>query len=294
MSQEEELTIKEALNEYFRLKNKFENELMVNKKKIINNYTLSKREKRNEFIKLKPKCVNCKRPSQKGTIFTTVYHKSDDINDSYRTLKAACGDISNPCNLNIEIDLGKVEPIDKLLDEFMNEIKTYKNDIINDKNKLLFGLITTETAISNFENNKNYISESTSVYETYLDIWNKITDNQEKKIELDESLIQSYEYIKQIKNNIKKMLENDDTQYASDIANIYNTNLYPLLSKIRNLKYSENFVYNEDDFCKLIQNKYNINDINMYMVENKVKNFEIGLKIKENKKPKQSLIIVSE
>ncbi len=48
MSTEEILSVKDALNEYFRLKEKFENEMNVNKRKIMNNPSLSKREKRSE------------------------------------------------------------------------------------------------------------------------------------------------------------------------------------------------------------------------------------------------------
>ncbi len=40
----------------------------------------------------------------------------------------------------------------------------FEAENINDKNKLLFGLITTESALENFDNNKTYISELTSIY----------------------------------------------------------------------------------------------------------------------------------
>ena len=170
MTNKEEIDVKEALNEYFRLKDKFYNELIVNKKKIINNSTLlSNREKRSEFLKLKPKCVNCKRPSEKGTMFLITYHEATDVDDSYRTFKAMCGNIADPCNLNIEIELGSVNSIEEDLNELSEDIKYYKNNIINDKNKLLFGLITTETALKNFETNKENISHGTSLYEKYLE-----------------------------------------------------------------------------------------------------------------------------
>ena len=295
-----EIDVKEALNEYFKLKNKFYNEIMVNKKKIINNSTLSNKEKRSEFLKLKPKCVNCKRPSVKGTIFSIIYHESNDINESYRTFKAMCGDIANPCNLNIEIELGSVNSIEEDLNELSEDIKYYKNNIINDKNKLLFGLITTETALNNFESNKESISISTSLYEKYLDIWKNKIDNPAKKIELDDDIVLSYDYIKQIKEFIKKMKQNDDPQYAVEAVNIYHNILEPLLQKIRNLKYGENFVYQDDnDYCRLIQNKYSISDINIASTFNhKVKAFDIGIKSKKEAKKvtknKKTFIIESD
>ena len=177
-----EIDVNEALNEYFRLKNKLYNDIMVNKNKIMGNSTLSNKEKRSEFLKLKPKCVNCKRPSVKGTIFSIIYHQSNDVNESYRTFKAMCGDIADPCNLNIEIELGSVNSIEEDINELSEDIKYYKNNIINDKNQLLFGLITTETALNNFESNKESISIATSLYEKYLDIWKNKIDNPDKKI----------------------------------------------------------------------------------------------------------------
>jgi hypothetical protein len=207
MSIQEIPSVNEALNEYFRLKTKFDNENNVYKKRIINNQTLSKKEKRSEYLKLMPKCVNCKRPSKKGTIFSIVYHPSDDKTDAYRTFKTICGDLADPCNLNIEVNIGQRDSLDKLMNNIRNEIIEYKNKIIDDKNKLLFGLVTTETALDNFDYNKGYVSDLTSIYEIYLDKWNNKIDNQEKKNELEESLVQAYENINAIKDCIKKMNE---------------------------------------------------------------------------------------
>ena len=260
---EEIPSVKDALNEYFRLKSKFENENNVNKKKIINNPTLSKREKRAEYLKLMPKCVNCKRPSRKGTIFSITFVPSNDNHDSFRRIKAICGNLADPCNLNIEINLGNVESLDKSMSNIKNDIDETKNIIINDKNKLLFGLITTETALENFDYNKSYINDLTSIYESYLDQWNKIVDNPTKKSELEEDIVLSYQNIDKIKECIKQMNENNDTQFANDAANIYFTTLEPLLKKIRQLKYSKSEVIHDDsnDTCRLIQRKYDVMDL---------------------------------
>ena len=296
MIDEDIINVKDALNEYFRLKEKFENETNLNKRKIINNTTLSKREKRTEYLKLKPKCVNCKRPSKLGTIFSVIYHPANDKTSAYRVFKSSCGDLADPCNLNIEINLGEVEPLDKLMNDIRDDINETKNLIINDKNKLLFGLITTESAIENFENNKTYINELTSLYEYYLDSWNNLTDNQQKKIELDDSLVQSYMYINQIKDCIKNMNETGQTKYAFDAANIYHKTLEPLLKKIRQLKYSKCLVYNDDmdSICKLIQQKYSLTDLLVSGINDRVVAYDVGLKAKKISPKKKGLIIESD
>jgi len=282
MSTEEIISVKDALNEYFRLKEKFEEGINVNKRKIINNPTLSKREKRSEYLKLMPKCVNCRRPSKKGTIFSITFHPSDDKTDAYRTFKSMCGNLADPCNLNIEINLGNVEYLNNMIENIRNEIKAAKNTIINDKNKLLFGLMTTETAIENFDTNKSYINDLTSIYESYLDQWNKKTDNPDKKIELDDSLVLLYQNIDKIKECIKKMNENNDTQFAVDAANIYYTTVEPLMKKIRQLKYSESITFNDDsnDTCRLIQRQISLQDMAVGSSNDKVVAFDIGMKSK--------------
>lgn len=283
----------DALNEYFKLKSKFENEVNMHKKKIINNSTLSKREKRSEFLKLTPKCVNCKRPSKKGTLFSTIYNPETEDIGAYRKLIASCGVLADPCNLNIEIHVGNNETLDGLLRQARDEIKTVKNAIIDDKNKLLFGLITTEKALENFDFNKSYINDLTSVYEMFLDRWNKQIENPDKKAELDESLVLAYENINKIKECIKKMNDNDDTHFAADAANIYVTTLKPLLDKIRHLKYSETMVYHDEqsNACKLIQRTYTDLDMAFTGYSNKVINYDVGLQVNKSKKNKSGLIL---
>ena len=294
MSVQETPTIKEALNEYFRLKEQFENQNNVHKKRIINNQTLSKKEKRAEFLKLMPKCVNCKRPSRKGTIFSIIYHPADDKIDSYRIFKVVCGDLADPCNLNIEISIGQRDPLDQLINNIRNEITDVKNKIIHDKNKLLFGLITTETALENFDSNKGYINDLTSIYESYLNTWNNQIDNPQKKIELEEAIVQSYENINAIKDCIKKMNQTNDTKYAVDAANIYHTMLEPTLIKIRQLKYKENNVYNNDSnkTCNLIQRRYTIDDILVTSYEDKIVSYDFGITTTQPKKKKQALFVI--
>jgi len=286
-------SIKDALNEYFRLKSKFESQNAALKKKIMNNTSFSNKEKRAQYLKLMPKCVNCKRPSRVGTIFSVKLNPATDKSDAYRIFKCGCGDLANPCNLNIEINVGIVEPIDKLMNDIRNEINEAKNKIIDDKNKLLFGLITTEAALENFDVNKTYINELTSVYANYLDQYTNIVDNPQKKIELEESTVSLYNSISKIKECIKKMNENNDEQFAYDAASIYNTTVEPLLQKIRQLKFSEFSVFNDEtnNTCNLIQRANLIEDLLVSGYTSKVVSYDIGLKLTSKKKKTGALII---
>lgn len=272
--------VKEGLNEYFKLKQKYENQIMINKKKIINNPSLSKREKRSEYIKLKPKCINCNRPG--GTKFIIHYvpenSTEDKYEEPYREYSATCGIIADPCNLNIKIQIGITELLPDILNTYQNDIKNLKNKVIDDKNKLLFGYITTEEALDSFEKIKDDISRLSGFYEFYLEEYNNIVDNDKKKQELDEAITQSYIEINNIKEYIKRMNETDNIQFAKDAVNIYNGTLKPLLDKIRHLKYSEYIVLHneENNTCNLIQNKYTIEDLLFTFFQNKVTSYTFG------------------
>jgi hypothetical protein len=274
--------VKETLNEYFKLKQKYEAEIGANKKKIIYKSTLSNREKRHEFMKLKPKCINCKRPG--GTVFKILFNNEDSTVDSYREYNAQCGIISNPCNLKIKIRCGRTDFITDILKNMEHDIKELKNKIIDDKNKLLFGFLTTEAALENFEYSKEEISTYSSLYETYLSEYNNIVDNEDKKRELEEAITNSYIQINQIKDCIKKSDETGNKSFISDAIQIYDTTLVPTLSTIRNLKYNENFVWHNEDTnsCNLIQNKYSISNLLFSSFQSSVISFDIGY---DTKKP---------
>jgi hypothetical protein len=268
-----------ALNEYYKLKNKYEVENMKNKKKIMNNTTLSNKEKRQEYVKLKPKCINCKRPG--GTIFSVKSFPLDnekETKEAYKEFRAQCGILADPCNLNITIQIGKYNLLPNVIQNIEKEIKLSKDTIIDNKNKLLFGYITTETALEDFENEKVFVNTYTSLLEEYLNEYIKITDNPEKNRELKESLEKSYEFIEKIKESIKLYKETESSQLIKDVVDLYITSLQPLLRKIMALKYRQNVVYYDEhnNTFHLIQNKSTIKSMEYTSFADKVVAFDVG------------------
>lgn len=287
---------KEAMNEYFKLKMKYEAQINANKKKIMNNVILSKREKRSEFLKLKPKCINCKRPG--GTKFQVLYYDElakESTYGSHREYRAECGIVADPCPLDIKVQIGKVELLPDILNSMETEIRNYKNKIIDDKNQLLFGFITTEEALKNFEEDQMSISLYTELYEKYLEAYNKIVDNDNDKEDLNKTITESYIYIDQIKESVKKATDLENIQYIQDAVEIYKTSLMPALIKIRSLKYNETMVWHDEDTnsCRLIQNKYSIDNMSYSDMEDKVLSFTTGFDTSGSKKKvKKPLLIV--
>ena len=255
-----ENSVENSMNEYYRLKNRYDDENGKNKKKIINNKQLSIKEKRAEFKQLKPKCVNCGKPG--GTTFASVVGKVENSSETFRELRAFCKAVE-PCGLNINIAVGNFNNINNLLKTIDDEIDKSKKEIIKDKNKLLFGLITTEQVLENFDIHKENITEFTELLENYLQEYIKVTDNAETKQKLKEELEKSYLLIQEIKHTISNFNTTNDIQFVRDAVNIYTTNLKPILAELLKLKYKQNMVsYNENtNTYHLIQNKYSIKDL---------------------------------
>jgi hypothetical protein len=261
--------INDAINEYYKLKMKYEADLSKNKKKLINNTHLSLKEKRREFAQLKPKCINCKRPG--GTIFSTTFDKTTDS----RELKAICGIRAQPCNLNITILVGNFELFPDTLNDLSSQIKDEKTKIINNKNRNIFGYITAQQTVTLFEELKEQVSDTTALYMSYLEEYLDIIDNKQKNNDLKRDQEFFYSFLAEIHNAINLFHSSDNTQYMRDAVDIYVNKLLPLLDKIMTLKYNENKVwYNENDNTyHLIQNKYTFKDIEFDKGQEKIVSF---------------------
>lgn len=290
LSQENKLdtNLEDSINEFYKLKSIYETNNYANIKSIMNNKSLSLIEKKREYQRIKPKCVNCKKPG--GTLFT-IYKKKDK-EDSYtetRILKAKCNVVEDPCNLNINIELANYESYFEIIKELNDMIHNTKQKIINNKNNMLFGYLTNAQAIVQFQELKEEINGSMELYTDYLNDYMTIVDNKEKTEELNEELVKQSALIQSIKDAMNNYELTGEVQYVKDIIHMYDTQLKPINHTIMDLKYKENYVwYNEDDGTyKLVQNKYGIKDIEHVIGNNKVLNFDVGIKIKYDKNKKK-------
>lgn len=293
-SSRNQMSISEALNEFYKLKNKYESDYNKDKQKLIKNKALSWKEKRNEFKQLKPKCINCKRPV--GTIFS-VKHLGKE-NEDTRELKAICGSLTEPCNLNITINPGTTYNIMTHIRELEKDNENYKNEIIEYKNKLLFGYTTTENAVEKFDKTKEAINDINFLlnfnYEQLFEIVDNKSENERCK-KLQEEL---YIYIDQIKQSLKDFDSTTNVQFVRDAVSIYVNQMQPKIDELFQLKYKVNLVeYDESDGTyHLIQKKYGIANLEDNYVEPSVVSFVYGdvSSIPSRSKTKPKLIVEEE
>lgn len=185
-----------ALNTYYKLKQKYEDKYYEQKKKIMRKEDKSWKEKRREFSRLNPACINCNRP-----VKTNFYVTVDDVKN--RTLHALCGDSKDPCSLKIEINVGHTIGVDEEIKESKQKINEGKKQIIMDKNNLIFDYISTDEAVNNFDKIKEEIHEYTNMYESQVSVYNSVAENEDRHRELTELVGGFNESIKVLKESVQ-------------------------------------------------------------------------------------------
>ena len=158
----EETTFQSTLDTFYKLKGDYDTILEDAKRKISKKTHLTTKEKRDEYKRIKPRCVNCNRTV--GSIFEVKYNKETET----RIAKAMCGDRINPCPLNIEINLGRILNLANEVNQHYEQIVKLKNEVVTVKNDLLFGYIAPDQAVESFNKLKEKLEEVTQDYEILL------------------------------------------------------------------------------------------------------------------------------
>jgi hypothetical protein len=247
----------EGLNTYYKLKSEYEEANLKNRNKIMKNQNLSWKEKRAEYKKLKPKCINCKRPV--GSIFSSVYNPDENG----RKLMAVCGDRANPCPLNITINLGETTTYFDDITILEKEIATLKNKIIKEKNDLIFGYISSEDAVKSFDDLTEELNITLSSYELTLDGYTNVVDNSKKNETIKNDQLAIYQHIQAIKNLVSQYERTENVQFIREAIVIYINQLITKIDELNNLKYPYRVVVydSDDDTHHLNQKRYTIDEI---------------------------------
>jgi hypothetical protein len=251
-----------AIDDYYKLKEKYEKKYNEEKMKIIKNPNLSTKEKKLSFQQMKKLCIKCKQPG--GTIFTNSNNK----------LMAVCGHTVNPCKLNIDIDKGSYKTSRDLaimLDEIIEE---EKSKIIRIKLDFLFGYISEETAVAEFNKLKSNLVKSSESQKNIETKYLNIVDNKEKKSALDNINIELHKSILEIKELHKNYLSTKNEAFIKSMVEIYISKILNDVKTIRQLKYYfndvEKIVTNKDETNYLIQKQYTIEQLELALKQGKV------------------------
>tara|TARA_Y100000389_G_scaffold192514_1_gene220056 strand:+ start:1633 stop:2484 length:852 start_codon:yes stop_codon:yes gene_type:complete len=246
----------EEVQNYYDLKNKFTKQKNILKNKIISSNSTSENKKL-QFAKLKIKCVNCNKEG--GTLF-----KETD-----KLLQATCGNVKEPCDLNIQIVKMTQTMLDKELININTKIKTIKNKIVITKLNFLFNYIEEAKAVELFDNYKKLLNNYQEIYNNIFNEYNLVVNNVDKKNLLNDKTLERIDTINNYKEYINLYNETDNKKYLNDAIELYN-NIKTLDKDIRELKYNINniTIKNNDDssiiydtLYILIQKEFDLKDL---------------------------------
>jgi hypothetical protein len=286
------LTINKHINEFYKLKDQYETDY---KKKIVKpildkGTSLSWKEKRKLLLNApKPRCVNCKR--NVGTIFSVYLEESNESNNYYpnRIFSATCGDKSDPCPLNIYLQVQPIPSLNYLITYHREEIDKIKKNIIIEKNNMLFSYNNPEEVTNTFDNLVSDLEYNGELYEIYLKMYIANVDDPERQQELRKLIITFGENVQQFKMLVNEFNKTGQQDIIESITNYYIDELEPLATRIRETKYKVNYVEHKDDgMYYLVQRSTSIsdeeyNDNSTQNIQNIVKNFVVGVQKSKTK-----------
>ena len=239
VSGKSKMSVDEAMNEYYKLKAKYETDYHEKYiKPILKANDKSKREKRIEYQKLpKAECINCKR--NVGSIFTI----EKDAEDYSRTFIAKCGDLTDPCPLNINFNYTFRDELSRELLKTEKDIDEIKNKIIIDKNNMMFGYVAQAQALVNFEGDTTELKSITESAGFIMEINIQLNDNPVKNdlIKKNEDKL-GMEFLLPFKDMIKTFDQTGNVEVINKAVKLYVEEIVPLTTNIRNLKYEVNYV----------------------------------------------------
>ena len=277
------LTPIEAINEFYRLKDKYESEYYDKYVKPILKNKKSKREKRIEYSRLpKHACINCKR--NVDTIFSITFNGDDYI----RQFIAKCGDLSDPCPLDIQINYSFRNQIKQLVYTGMNEIEKIKLEIIKQKNSALF--FDNKNIVSIFEKLTEKLKNETESTGSAIETDILKNDNPEKKALLNRTIDEFGKgFILPFKQMIQDYKNNNDELKVNQAIKFYIDEMLPKLKEIQQLKYDVNLIEfdNTANEYKLIQYPNSLENQEYYFEsDDKVIKFVKGVKKTKTNKNK--------
>ena len=254
-----------ALNQYYKLKKRYDLSIQKAVAKIRSDEDLTTKEKEEKFSEIKKRCVKCGKTG--GTIF-----RQEGTN-----LYANCGN-DTPCSLNIHLQRAKYMPIDDAISELSIDINNRKAEIINTKLDFLFGFVSESETVARFNDLKsdlvNIVKKHQKMNEKYISIVQDLP-NRDEILKLN-SILEAT--IRGFKNLITQFDETGEIQYIKDAGQLYVNEIVKISDKLQSLKYTEQYVYlDPDNNNNLVQKTYKSSELEVVVpgTENKIISFSI-------------------
>jgi hypothetical protein len=222
---EKQKNIKDALNEYFKLKSKYE-EMVYDMKKKIFEKADTKRQAKRDVLTIKPPCIKCKRPV--GSVFSKQ-------NGRYN---AICGDSVKPCGLDIQIFVGDSKmQLNYILQIFREDNEELKDNIIRQKLDTLFNYTTEQESIKLFKKELEEFNSNSSIYKKLLDRNDELFHSIDKKHLIEKKNDEIFHLIERVNALLKEYENTQNKELLKQAVHIQVKEIQPEIRNLRNLKY---------------------------------------------------------
>lgn len=213
----------ESLNNYFKLKNKYESKMRSDKRKIMEK-TENKKKGKKLLLSYKPQCIKCRRPV--GTIFS-------NNNNKYT---AICGDTSQPCSLNIEIYPGDKNNLEYWISLFKEEVDELKETIIRQKLDTLFNYVTEDKSVELFKKELEAYNQDSVILKQYIDMNDELFHNSHKQKLIEQKNEKIFRTIENIRNLLNEYKNTQNRELLKTAVQLQVDELLPETRIIRMMK----------------------------------------------------------
>ena len=244
------------ITRYYELKQKYQTRINNRKNTIKKNEELTLKEKRAQYKKIVPKCINCDKAG--GTLFE----------EKNGMLKAVCAS-SNPCDLNINIKRVCYDDMRNLTLEYDKTSENLKMRIIMTKLDYLFGVNTSkEDTIDKFNELKDKLAAITEKQIVTTKNYGDIISGINRDPLLSDAEVELLNEVDELKHLYKDYKDNGSQAYGSqayltEMIEKYITKILPLSETIRKLKYGYYEIEHDEDgiVATLVANPYRLEQI---------------------------------
>ena len=225
------VNLENVFSKYFKLKKQYEKMLHHGRNVIANNNKLTDEEKNKMISEYTPPCVKCKHPA--GSIFS----------ENGRNFKVICGNTEKPCDLRIEMVIGKKQHIDEILTVAEDAVSEIKEKIIKLKLDVTYNYKTEEEVQVEFNLLKEEYNKFQLVLEQIINMKTGFIDSKQRKEQIIELNNRMDGIISNFSNTVNLYDEIRDSSKITEIINEYQDVLLPLLSELKQVKYRDERVY---------------------------------------------------
>jgi hypothetical protein len=246
------------MDEYYKLKQKYEKKKASAITKIYNKPTKTVEKKRIGAKKYIPPCINCKR--KVGSIFSNT-------NKLY-TIK--CGDTAEPCDLDYNARRDVTVNLENMVNAREKHIDTIRESIIRTKLDFLFKYADEENTLSKFNKQKTELSiENQHIHERKEELSKRLHINDRRHNSVIDNGVYN-ETLKQIRENSTEFKKSGEIRYLNENALLTKDVMLPLLKQMRATKYDvskiETYELNKETFYKMYNIKHDIKNLEEIIV----------------------------